>query len=111
MAGINNVVVYRKNYMAILPNDFEKVIAVYRCGWRYVEDNWTVRKWMITNNIDPNATPETYSIFMKPDTPKVIVFSGRYSKYWLIRKLQQLQEWYKPVSYKIVYYTDKKQAA
>ena len=104
MAGIKTVLVNRVDYMALLPKDFDRVLAVHREGWIYIDSNWNNIKKSVTQKIDVSSLGESYTTFSNNSTP-FITFSGSYSKYWIIRQFQKLADRYKPVKYKITYYS------
>lgn len=89
--NIKTAIVYRRNFIAWLPKDFETILAVHKHGWQYLDNSPAPdnREWCrVVYNADKNF----------------LWLSGSYSKWWIVRKVEQLWELYKPVQYKITYY-------
>lgn len=102
MAGIKHVTVNRYNYIAQLPEDFVNILSVYRSGELYVQCLTDLRD-RYKMETPPNNDEYFYIIGSSPAT--CIAFRGKYSRWWIIRKFQQLADLYWPVKYKITYYS------
>ena len=109
MAGIKHVTVNRYNYMAHLPEDFDRILSVYRSDIIYVDSIGSVTSRYNVSLAEsiPNdddwyyVVPESITVI----GARYIYFRGEYSRWWIIRKLQQFMDIYWPVKYKITYYS------
>ncbi len=108
MAGIKHVTVARYNYMAHLPEDFDRILSVYRSDVIYIDslEMLTRRYGTTITGIIPNNDEHYFIQDRCGDVGLLdIAFRGSYSKWWIIRKCQQFVDIYYPVKYKITYYS------
>lgn len=104
---IKKIEVKRYNYLADLPSDFHKALAVYRSGWLYVEEMEILLKRHGLTITDAVPTNDEY-YFIEDRIGDVglmcISFRGHYSKWWVVRKCEQIIDKLFPVKYKVTYY-------
>ena len=98
MAGIKIIQVKRFNYQLELPEDFDRPLAVYREGWMYIDslESYVARQQPVIN--------ECYVIAWHKGAHFLKV-TGSYSKWWIIRKAEQIFDKLFPIKYKITYYS------
>ncbi len=102
MAGIKHTTVYKYNFIVQLPEDFVHILSVYREGEIPVKCLTDLRDRYKMEQ-PPNDDEYFYIIGSSPAT--CICFRGKYSRWWIIRKFQQLADIYFPVTYKVTYYS------
>jgi hypothetical protein len=91
-------IVKKRNFWAKLPNDFVILKGVWKNNEQLLREpieNWEMI-WCDKFHF------KTEQFFIGEDK---IFFSGKFSKYWMIRQMQKLWEYFFPEKYKIEYIT------